>query len=46
MASADGEASASDAMFARSDLGLRMRAQGRMPMTTGILRALAALSVV
>jgi hypothetical protein len=35
-----------DAMFARSDLGLRMRSQGRMAMTTGILRALAALSAV
>src|SRR5262245_62492665 len=33
-------------MFARSDPGSQMRAQGRMAMTTGILRALAALSVV
>jgi hypothetical protein len=48
MASADGvvEATGQDAMFARGYLGSQMRAQGPMAMTTGILRALAALSVV
>src|SRR5262245_37456357 len=48
MGSADGavEATRREAMVARSDLGSQMRAQGRTAMTTGILRAVAALSVV
>jgi hypothetical protein len=48
MASANGdiETTGRDAMFARSDLGSQMRAQGQTAMATGILKVLAALSVV